>query len=300
MSARKAAAPAKAQPLLIGAHISISGGVELAPLRGRDVGCACIQIFTKSNMQWAARPLGEKEIAAFKLNCAETGIAPVVAHNSYLINLGAPDAALAKKSADSFLMELERCRALGLPAIIAHPGSHTGAGEAEGLRRIRSAVDELLDRTAGSHVHLLLETTAGQGSNLGYRFEQLAEMMEGVKQTSRVGVCLDTCHVFAAGYDIRTEDGYRRTMEEFDKTIGLKKLQAFHINDSKGELGSKLDRHEHIGHGRLGQEPFRLLLRDQRFAAIPKVLETPKGMKGKLEWDVINLRLLRQLGGEKE
>jgi deoxyribonuclease-4 len=297
VSARKAAA--EPPRLLIGAHMSISGGVELAPLRGRDAGCACIQIFTKSNMQWAARPLAEKEIAAFKQNCAETGIGPVVAHNSYLINLAAPDAALAKKSFDSFLMELERCRALGLPAIIAHPGSHTGAGEAEGLRRIRSAVDELLERTTGSPVHLLLETTAGQGSNLGYRFEQLAEMMEGVKQKSRVGVCLDTCHIFAAGYDIRTEAGYRRTMEEFDKIIGLKKLRAFHLNDSKGELGGKLDRHEHIGHGRLGKEPFRLLLRDPRFAAIPKVLETPKGKKGKLEWDVINLRLLRQLGGEE-
>jgi deoxyribonuclease-4 len=296
VSARKAAA--KAHPLLIGAHMSISGGVELAPLRGRDVGCACIQIFTKSNMQWAARPLAEKEIAAFKLNCARTGIAPVVAHNSYLINLGAPDAALAKKSFDSFLMELERCRALGLPAIIAHPGSHTGAGEAEGLRRIGNAVNELIERTSGSPVRLLLETTAGQGSNLGYRFEQLAEIMEGVREKSRVGVCLDTCHVFAAGYDIRTEDGYRRTMEEFDKVVGLKKLQAFHLNDAKGELGSKLDRHEQIGYGRLGKEPFRLLLRDERFAAIPKVLETPKGMKGKLEWDVINLRLLRQLGGE--
>ena len=303
MSARKAAATAKAmsrvERLLIGAHMSISGGVELSPLRGRDVGCACIQIFTKSNMQWAARPLGEKEIAAFKLNCAQTGIGPVVAHDSYLINLGAADTApLAKKSFDSFLLELERCRALGLPAIIAHPGSHTGAGEAAGLRRIRSAVDELLERTTGSPVHILLETTAGQGSNLGYRFEQLAEMMEGVKQKSRVGVCLDTCHVFAAGYDIRTEDGYGRTMEEFDKVIGLKKLQAFHINDSKGELGSKLDRHEHIGHGCLGKEPFRLLLRDERFAAIPKVLETPKGKQGKLEWDVINLKTLRELGGE--
>ncbi len=295
MSARKTAS--RVERLLIGAHMSISGGVELAPLRGRDVGCACIQIFTKSNMQWAARPLEEKEIAAFKLNCAETGIAPVVAHNSYLINLGAAEAApLAKKSFDSFLLELERCRALGLPAIVAHPGSHTGAGEAAGLRRIRSAVDELLERTSGSPVHILLETTAGQGSNLGYRFEQLAEMMEGVKQKSRAGVCLDTCHVFAAGYDIRTEDGYHRTLEEFDKILGLKKLQAFHLNDSKGDLGSKLDRHEHIGRGRLGKEAFRLLLRDKRFAAIPKVLETPKGKHGKTEWDVINLRLLRQLG----
>ena len=307
MSARKAAAPAKTvshaerpavskvERLLIGAHMSISGGVELAPLRGRDVGCACIQIFTKSNMQWAARPLGEKEIAAFKLNCAQAGIAPVVAHNSYLINLGAPDTApLAKKSLDSFLLELERCRALGLPAIIAHPGSHTGAGEVEGLRRIRSAVDELLERTSGSPVHILLETTAGQGSNLGYRFEQLAEMMEGVKQKSRVGVCLDTCHVFAAGYDIRTEDGYRRTLEEFDKIIGLKKLQAFHLNDSKGDLGSKLDRHEHIGRGTLGLEPFRRLLNDPRFDHSAFIAETPVDEPGDEERNVRALKRLIQ------
>jgi deoxyribonuclease-4 len=300
MSKQKAEKGARGR-LLIGAHMSISGGVELAPLRGRDVSCVCIQIFTKSNMQWAARPLAEKEIAAFKLNCEQTGIGPVVAHNSYLINLGAAESEpLAKKSLDSFLLELGRCRALGLPAIIAHPGSHTGAGEAEGLRRIGDAVNELLERTKGSPVHLLLETTAGQGSNLGYRFEQLAEMIGRVRQKSRAGVCFDTCHVFAAGYDIRTEEGYRRTMEEFDRIIGLKNLQAFHLNDSKGDLGSKLDRHEHIGHGRLGREAFRLLLRDQRFAAIPKVLETPKAMKGKLPWDVINLRTLRELGGERE
>ena len=285
--------------LLIGAHMSISGGVELAPERGRKVGCACIQIFTKSNMQWAARPLDEKEIAAFRRNCEENRIGPVVAHNCYLINLGTPDAQLARKSFDSFLVEMDRCRQLGLPCLIAHPGSHTGAGEAEGIRRIGRAVDELLDRTAGSPVRILLETTAGQGSNLGWRFEQLAQMIAGVKQRARVGVCYDTCHTFAAGYDIRTEEGYRAVMKEFDKVIGLDKLLAFHFNDSRGDLGSKLDRHEHIGRGRLGKEAFRHLLRDPRFAKIPKVLETPKGKHGKTEWDVVNLRLLRELAGRE-
>ncbi len=294
MNKPKAAA---GRPLLIGAHMSISGGVELAPERGRQVGCVCIQIFTKSNMQWAARPLADEEVAAFQKNCEAQRIGPVVAHNCYLINLGAPDAKLAKKSFDSFLTELERCRRLGLPCIIAHPGSHTGSGEAEGLRRIARAVDELLERTKNSPVRILLETTAGQGSNLGYRFEQLAEMISGVKQQARVGVCLDTCHVFAAGYDIRTEQGYRDVMKEFDKVIGLKKLQAFHFNDSKGDLGSKLDRHEHIGRGKLGKDAFRHILRDPRFERIPKVLETPKGKHGKTGWDVINLRLLRELAG---
>ena len=284
---------------LIGAHMSISGGVDSAPLRGGVVGCACIQIFTKSNVQWRARPLTEKEIAAFKKNCAETGIRPVVAHNCYLINLGSPKRDLAAKSFDSFLMELERCRLLGLPAIIAHPGSHTGAGEAAGLRRITRAIDELLERTKGSKVKILVETTAGQGSNLGYRFEHLAEIMSGVKRKSRMGVCYDTCHTFAAGYDIRTEDAYRRAMEEFDRVIGLKRIEAFHFNDAKQALGSRIDRHEHIGRGKLGKEPFRLILQDARFAAVPKILETPKGKRGKTEWDVINLTLLRRLAEAK-
>ncbi len=285
----------KIPPLLIGAHMSISGGIDRAPLRGKDAGCACIQIFTKSNMQWAARPLVEKEIAAFKQNCRATAIEPVVAHNCYLINLGSPDTKLAKKSLDSFLMELGRCERLGLPAIIAHPGSHTGAGEEAGLRRIAKAINDLLERTKGSKVRILVETTAGQGSNLGYRFEQLAEIMGGVKQKGRVGVCYDTCHTFTAGYDIRTEETYHRTMEQFEKVIGLKRIQVFHFNDSKADFGSRIDRHEHIGRGKLGKEPFRLILQDDRFASVPKILETPKGKRGRPDLDVVNLNLLRRL-----
>jgi len=289
---RKIAQPSRP---LIGAHMSISGGVDRAPERAKAVGCECMQIFTKSNMQWAARPLTEKEIAAFKRKCEETGIRPVLAHNCYLINLGSPDRKLAKKSFDSFLMELERCEQLGLPAIVAHPGSHAGAGEEEGLRRITEAIDELLERTSGFQVKILVETTAGQGSNLGYRFEHLAEIISGVRQKARIGVCYDTCHAFVAGYDIRTETAYRRTMREFDRVIGLKRIQAFHFNDSKADLGSRVDRHEHIGRGRLGTEPFRLILRDRRFVSIPKILETPKGKRGRADWDAINLALLRRL-----
>jgi deoxyribonuclease-4 len=280
---------------LIGAHMSISGGVDQAPLRGKAVGCVCIQVFTKSNMQWAARPLQAPEIAAFHRNCAENGIGPVMAHNCYLINLGAADEALAKKSFDSFLMEVERCRALDLPGLIAHPGSHVGSGEEAGIRRIAAAVNGLIEKSPGAKVKILLETTAGQGTNLGYRFEQLAQMIAAVKDQSRVGVCYDTCHTFAAGYDIRTEDAYRRTMEEFDKILGLRRICAFHFNDSKGDFGSRLDRHEHIGLGKIGKDAFGFILRDQRFKNIPKILETPKGKKGKEEWDVVNLRVLRQL-----
>ena len=289
---KKAAGP------LIGAHMSISGGVDQAPLRGQSVGCRCIQIFTKSNMQWAARPLAKKEIVAFKRNCIETGIAPVVAHNCYLINVGTADRELHRKSLDSFHMELERCRQLGVPAIIAHPGSHTGSGEAAGLKRITQAVGDLSERTRGTTVKILVETTAGQGSNLGYRFEQLAEIIAGVKEKARVGVCYDTCHTFAAGYDIRTEDAYHRTMEEFDEIIGVERIEAFHFNDCKQGLGSRIDRHEHVGRGKLGKEPFRLILQDPRFEKIPKILETPKGKRGKTEWDVVNLNLLRRLAEE--
>jgi len=275
--------------------MSIAGGVARALLRGKAVGCACIQIFTKSNVQWAAKRLKKAEIAAFKENCADTGIRPVVAHNCYLINLGSPERPLAEKSFRSFLMELRRCEALGLPAIIAHPGSHTGSGEAAGLRRITKAMDRLLSETDGLKVKVLVETTAGQGSALGGRFEHLAEIVSGVRRKSRIGVCFDTCHAFAAGYDFRTEETYQRTMAEFDSLVGVKRIEAFHFNDAKQGLGSRVDRHEHIGYGKLGRNAFRLILQDARFASVPKILETPKGKKGKTDWDVLNIRLLRRL-----
>jgi deoxyribonuclease-4 len=278
---------------LIGAHISTSGGVDQAPLRGRDVGCATMQIFTKSNMQWAARPLTASEIAGFERNCRETGIAPVVAHNSYLVNLCAREPELAKKSLDSMAVELGRCHALNLLGLIMHPGSHPD--EEEGIARIAAALNDLLERSKGSKVKLLLENTAGQGSYLGRSFEQLARIIAGVKRQERLGVCFDTCHAFAAGYDIRTPQGYAATMGQFDRQLGLDRLCCFHLNDTKKELASHVDRHEHIGFGQLGTVPFRLIMKDPRFASVPKIIETPKGTKDGEDWDAVTLRLLREL-----
>lgn len=298
VSKRKPVRKGQADSLLIGAHMSIAGGVEQAPLRGRDVGCACIQIFTKSNRQWAARPLKAEEIEGFKRNCTEVGIAPALGHDCYLINLGAADRVVWRKSFDCLLVELQRSEQLGLLGLVFHPGAHSGAGEKAGLRRIIRSVDKLLEKTKGSNVKMLVETTAGQGTNVGYRFEHLAEIITSVKHTSRMGVCYDTCHTFAAGYDIRTEDAYQRTMEEFDKVVGLSRICAFHFNDSKNDLGSGVDRHQHIGHGKLGKDPFRLILLDPRFKSVPKILETPKGKRGRTDWDVVNLNLLRRLAGK--
>lgn len=279
--------------LLIGAHMSTSGGMDQAPLRGREVGCTTMQIFTKSNMQWAARPLTPEEIAGFERNCRETGIAPVVAHNSYLVNLCAREAELAKKSLDAMAVEMERCDALKLMGLIMHPGSNPD--QDEGIARITSAVNELLERSKDSAVKLLLENTAGQGSYLGRTFEQLARIIAGVKRKDRMGVCFDTCHAFASGYELRTAKGYAATMGEFDRVIGLDRLCCFHFNDAKQDIGSHVDRHEHIGAGKLGAEPFRLILQDKRFVDVPKILETPKGMKDGEDWDVVTLKLLREL-----
>jgi len=280
---------------LIGAHMSIAGGVALAPVRGHAVGCRCIQIFTKSNRQWSAAPLGEEDIAEFRANCEKLGIAPVVAHNCYLVNLAAGDPETYARSLDCFLLELQRTEALGLPGIVAHPGSRGDATEAKALRQVAGAIDELLERTAGAKAKIYLETTAGQGTSLGHRFEHLAEIIAAVRNKRRLAVCYDTGHTFAAGYDIRTPEAYQRTFEEFDKVIGLRRLEVFHFNDSKGDLGSRIDRHEHIGRGKIGEEAFRLILHDSRFRHAPKILETPKGKKGRRDWDAINIEVLRQL-----
>jgi deoxyribonuclease-4 len=240
------------------------------------VGCDTIQVFTKSNRQWRAKRISDQEVEAFKANLAATGIGPVVAHDCYLVNLAAPRRAVWKKSVAAFRVELERAERLGIPYLVTHPGSHAGAGEAEGLRRVTEALNALLAALPGAGVRILLETTAGQGSSLGHRFEELAAILAGVDQADRVGVCLDTCHVFAAGYDIRTRDGYRKTVEDLDACLGLRRLQAIHLNDSKAGLGSRVDRHEHIGEGRLGLAPFRRLLNDPRLRRVPMILETPK------------------------
>jgi deoxyribonuclease-4 len=256
--------------------MSIAGGLDRAPLRGKQVGCDTIQVFTKSNRQWRAKRISDQEVEAFKANLAATGIGPVVAHDCYLVNLAAPRRAVWKKSVAAFRVELERAERLGIPYLVTHPGSHAGAGEAEGLRRVTEALNALLAALPGAGVRILLETTAGQGSSLGHRFEELAAILAGVDQADRVGVCLDTCHVFAAGYDIRTRDGYRKTVEDLDACLGLRRLQAIHLNDSKAGLGSRVDRHEHIGEGRLGLAPFRRLLNDPRLRRVPMILETPK------------------------
>jgi deoxyribonuclease-4 len=281
---------------LLGAHMSIVGGVGNAFLHGKKVACDVIQIFTKSSRQWAAAPYGKDEIQSFKLNRKETGILTAVAHDSYLLNLGTPDEALRKKSIRAFIDEMERCETLSIPNLIAHPGAHVGAGEAEGIKTIARSLDEVHTACSGFEVKVALEITAGQGSCLGYRFEQIRDMIDATKESDRLRVCFDTEHAFAAGYDIRTQEGYDRTFGEFEETIGIELLAAFHLNDSKKEFHSRVDRHEHIGKGHIGVEGFRLLLNDRRFWGIPMCLETPKGPD--LKEDLENLSLLRSLVGQ--
>jgi deoxyribonuclease IV len=278
---------------LLGAHMSIAGGVGNALLDGKKVDCDAIQIFTKSSRQWAAKPYTKDEIEQFEINRKETGIATIIAHDSYLLNLGSPETALRNRSVAAFIDELERCETLGVSNLVAHPGSHVGAGEAEGIKTIAKSLDEVHTACPGYNVKITLEITAGQGSNLGYRFEQIGAIIDATKQSERLRVCFDTEHAFAAGYDIRTKDGYERTFTEFDEAIGIKLLAAFHLNDSKKEFNSRVDRHENIGKGFIGVEAFRLLMNDTRFWGLPMCLETPKGPE--LKEDRENLALLRSL-----
>ena len=278
----------------LGSHMSIAGGLDKAPLRGKQAGCDTIQVFTKSNRQWRAKRISDQEVEAFKTNLALTGIGPVVAHDCYLVNLAAPRSAVWKKSVVAFRVEMERAERLGIPYLVTHPGSHAGAGEAEGMKRVAEALNELLASLPGAGVRTLLETTAGQGSSLGHRFEEIAAILAEVEERDRVGFCLDTCHVFAAGYDIRTLDGYRKTMADLDACLGLDRLQAIHLNDSMGGLGSRVDRHAHIGEGRLGLRPFRHLVNDPRLRRVPMILETPKD-DDFVKADRRNLARLRRL-----
>ena len=263
--------------LLIGAHVSISGGLHKAFPLAADIGCTAMQIFTKNANQWNAKPLQEKEIQQFKAAWAASGIRMIVAHDSYLINLASPDGELLEKSRSAMRIEVERCEQLGIPYLVMHPGSHVGSGEEAGLRRVAESFDAIHRQTSGYQTKILVETTAGQGTNLGWQFEQIARIFEHVAQPERLGVCFDTCHAFAAGYDIRTEAAYRQTMAEFDRIIGLARLNAIHVNDSVKPLGCRVDRHEAIGKGHIGLDGFRWLMNDPRLADIPKILETPKG-----------------------
>ncbi len=278
---------------LLGAHMSISGGVDKAILEGGKANCDVIQIFTKSSRQWIAHPYSRDEIQQFAHNQKETGITTVIAHDSYLLNFGSPDKNLRRKSIAAFIDEMERCEVLSIPFLIAHPGAHTGAGEQQGIDSIARSLDEIHKACPGYRVQVTLEITAGQGTTLGFRFDQIRSIIDTTKESERVRVCFDTQHAFAAGYDIRTKEGYERTFTEFDEKIGLKLLAAFHINDSKKEFHSRVDRHEHIGKGHIGIEAFRLLMNDQRFWGLPMCLETPKGPDLKEDRD--NLKLLRSL-----
>jgi deoxyribonuclease-4 len=262
--------------LLAGAHMSIAGGLYKAFERGKKAGCKTIQIFLKSSNQWKAKMLTEEDQARFQSEQKKSGISPVIAHDSYLINLASPDSALYQKSLNAFVDELDRSNFLGVPYLVLHPGSHMRTGIDAGISRVVNALKQAL-KQVGPPVGILLENTAGQGSSLGCRFEELAAILDRIGDSDRVGVCLDTCHAFAAGYDIRTDDSYDKTMREFDRLIGINKIKAFHVNDSMKDLNARVDRHCHIGKGFLGLNAFRLLVNDARFAAIPKILETPKG-----------------------
>ncbi len=278
---------------LLGAHMSIAGGIGNALLSGKKVACDAIQMFTRSSRQWAAKPFTKEEIEEFCTNRKQTGIATVIAHDSYLLNLGSPDGALKKRSIAGFIDELERCELLGVQNLVAHPGAHLGAGELTGIKTIAKSLDVVHNACPGYRTQVTLEITAGQGSNLGYRFEQIAQIIDSTRAGDRLRVCFDTAHAFAAGYDIRTPEGYERTFGEFDAVVGIERLAAFHLNDSKKELNSRVDRHDHIGKGHLGVETFRRLLNDKRFWGLPMCLETPKGPE--LKEDRENLSLLRSL-----
>ena len=261
----------------LGAHMSISGGVDKALESGAEVGCETIQIFTKNKNQWRARPLNGAEVERYRRLQAETGIEPVVAHDSYLINLASPEQALLEKSREAFLVEMQRAELLGIPYLVMHPGAHKGSGVDEGLATVAASFDWLHERTQDFRLQVLVETTAGQGTTLGFSFDHLSRIIDSTAEGDRLGVCLDTCHVFTAGYDIATREGYEAAFNDFDEIVGLERLKVIHLNDSKKDFGSRVDRHEHIGKGAIGIEAFRMLVNDPRLAGLPMILETPKG-----------------------
>ena len=280
---------------ILGAHMSIAGGYYKAVEEAHRCGCDCVQLFTKNNNQWRAKPITDQDVEEFKTRLEDLKIGHPLSHSSYLINLASPNDELWKKSIDAFVVELQRAEALGIPYVVLHPGSYVESDETAGIKRIVRALDQVHRRVKDFSSQCLLETTAGQGSNLGWRFEQLAAILQGVREPERLGVCLDTCHVFAAGYALDTEKSYKATMREFNRLVGVKQIRAFHLNDSRRELGSRVDRHEGIGKGEMGLDSFRYLLADRRFRKIPMYLETPKGMENGKPLDVINLKVLRKM-----
>ena len=276
---------------LLGAHVSAGGGVENVIGRGEYLSLEAVQIFSKNHRQWKSPPLKESSVNAFKKQYAESSVKEVVVHDSYLINLAHPDKDALEKSRKAMIDEVERAEILGLRYVVFHPGSHLKTGEKQGLRTIAQSLDYVLDNTHAEDVVLLLETTAGQGTNLGYRFEQLAEIIDKVKCREKLAVCFDTAHVFESGYDFRSPEGYKNVFDEFDRIIGIERLKVFHFNDSKTDIGTKVDRHENIGKGFIGIQPFEFLVNDRRFSEVPMILETPGGDEKFME----NSKLLRSL-----
>ena len=281
--------------MLLGAHMSTSGGLSLAFERAQSIGINTMQVFTKNQNRWEQKPAAAEEIARWFQAQTATGIGPVVSHAAYLLNLGTPDDALWEKSANALIDELTRAEQLGILGVVLHPGAHMSTGEEAGLARIIAGLDRAHAATPGYRTLTLIETTAGQGTALGYRFEHLQVLLAGVREPERIGFCLDTCHIVAAGYDITTPETYAATMAEFDRLVGLERLKCFHFNDSKKGLGARVDRHDAIGTGALGLAPFGFILNDPRFAATPMILETPKSED--MHEDVENLKTLRGLIG---
>lgn len=278
---------------LLGAHNSIAGGVDKAVDIADKLGFTAMQIFTKNNNRWFQKPLDEKVIELFKSKLKKSKLKFVVSHDSYLINLCAKDKSILKNSREAFYDEVERCSLLGIKYLNFHPGSHLGMGEDYGIKLIAESINIIHNKTKNFDVSSMLELTAGQGTAIGYRFEQLAKIIELVEEKSRMSVCLDTAHIFAAGYDIKNPASYKKVIKEFDKIIGLNNLKCIHMNDSKKELGSRVDRHEHIGKGFIGKEGFANIMNDKKLEKIPKILETPKGKEQKE--DLINLKFLKGL-----
>lgn len=280
----------------LGAHISIAGGLHRAFERATQAGCDTLQLFVKNQRQWHAPQPDKNDVRTWQEARASAGIEPIFAHSSYLINLASPDEVLWNKSIDAFEDELVRCEELDIPYLVTHPGSHNGDSEAKGIKRVIRALNVIHRRTKDFAVRTLIETTAGQGTNLGYRFEQLAQIIHGVFNSERMGVCFDTCHAFAAGYDLTSDEGYHRTFDQIKETVALQSIQCFHLNDSYKPFGSRVDRHAGIGMGEMGAEPFRRLVNDKRFFHVPMIIETPKGQdeQGR-DLDQINLAALRRL-----
>jgi len=275
----------------LGAHTSIAGGLLNAIYSGEKIGCDVVQLFSKSQIQWKSKPLAEEEVARFKQAVRETKVLPVVVHDSYLINLASADTIIFQKSFTAVIDELQRCELLEIPYLVMHPGAHLGRGEKEGMNQIADSLNKIFKQMERNKTMLLLETTAGQGSHLGYTFEQLKYIIDRSGGNEKIGVCLDTAHIFAAGYDLRTQKSWEISKKQFDKIIGLQKLKIIHANDSKKDLGSRIDRHDRIGKGRIGLKGFSILIKDPDLQKIPFILEIPGGEKAYKE----DLRLLKRL-----